>query len=105
MKPLRLHRETIFSINSAVLASAIRGKSVLKVGWEVKEGSSGCRLKVESCKLGKHEFDDLARRLAARWEPRAARCMVKNSQKVYRFFTDLQFGHTKKSVRKLNKVK
>jgi len=31
--------------------------------------------------------------------------VVKNSQKLYRFFTGDQFGHKKKSFRKLNKVK
>src|SRR6266481_2795488 len=40
MNPLRLQRETIFSINSVVLASAIRGKSVLKGNWDVKEGGN-----------------------------------------------------------------
>jgi hypothetical protein len=31
--------------------------------------------------------------------------MVKNSQKLDRFFTGFQFGHKKKSFRKFNKVK
>ena len=31
--------------------------------------------------------------------------VVKNSQKLDRFFTGFQFGHKKKSFRKLNKVK
>jgi len=31
--------------------------------------------------------------------------VVKNSQKLDRFFTEFHFGHRKKSFRKLNKVK
>jgi hypothetical protein len=31
--------------------------------------------------------------------------VVKYRQKLYRFFTGFHFGHTKKSFRKLNKVK
>ena len=41
MNPRRLQRETIFSMSSAVLASAIRGKSVLKGSWDVKEAADG----------------------------------------------------------------
>jgi len=38
-----------------------------------------------------------------RGRPRSV--VIEDSQKVYRFFTELQFGHTKKSFRKFDKVK
>jgi hypothetical protein len=43
--------------------------------------------------------------VAAPEDGRSPYRVVKNSQKLYRFFTGFHFEHTKKSVRKLNKVK
>src|SRR5258707_14888255 len=41
MNPRRLHRETIFSINSADLGSAIRTESFLEAQGEVKVTATG----------------------------------------------------------------
>jgi hypothetical protein len=61
MNPLRLQRETIFSISSVVLASAIRGKSVLKGDREVKKG--GIWLHV-----GKTRISQIGTNLEGSWQ-------------------------------------